>query len=163
MKRPILVAGNWKMNHGREATKLFGETFSKLYANFTQGEQDFIRSARVSALVFPPFLSLEGASSALKNTPVQVGAQNVHFEEKGAFTGEISPSMLREIGIEWTLVGHSERRQYFGETDETVKKRATTHLKGGFKVVLCIGETRNEREKNETKKENQKVLYQFLI
>jgi triosephosphate isomerase len=105
---------------------------------------------RLAGLVFPPFLSLETARHQFMGTPIEVGAQNVHFEEKGAFTGEVSGPMLKELGLRTTLVGHSERRQYFAETDETVKKRAESHLRQGFMVVLCYGETRAERENGKT-------------
>jgi len=109
-----------------------------------------ISNGKLGALAFPPHLSLETAKREFSGTPVAVGAQNVHFEEKGAFTGEISGPMVKEIGIDWTLVGHSERRQYFGETDETVKKRTESHLRQGFKVIFCFGETRSEREDGRT-------------
>jgi triosephosphate isomerase len=109
-----------------------------------------LADGRLGALVFPPFLSLETARAQFMGTPIQVGAQNVHFEEKGAYTGEISGPMLTEMGLGTTLVGHSERRQYFGETDATVKKRAESHLRQGLTVVLCYGETRTEREAGQT-------------
>ena len=158
--RGILIAGNWKMNHGAQATRDFA---TALGASWSTRLSDQTRAAlsdpaRLRALIFPPFLSLPAAQAALANLPIAVGAQNVHWEDKGAFTGEISGEMLRELAADggrptdtvWTLVGHSERRQYFAETDETVKKRAESHLKQGFHVVLCIGETRSEREGGET-------------
>jgi len=103
-------------------------------------------------MVIPPFLSLERALAAAKggNFPVAVAAQNVHWEKSGAFTGEVSGTMVREIGIQSCLVGHSERRQYFGETDETARKRTESLLEQGFEVILCVGETRAEREAGKT-------------
>lgn len=150
-KRGVLIAGNWKMNLGPKGTKEFAASVT---SNWKMGLSEKTRAAisngRLLAHLFPPFISLESAKQGLIGTPVTVGAQNVHFEEKGAFTGEISGPMLKELGIEWTLVGHSERREYFGETDETVKKRAESHLRQGFRVVLCFGETRSEREDGRT-------------
>lgn len=140
-KRDVLIAGNWKMNHGPQETIAFARALQNKW-----------KPHKAKALVFVPAVSLSTALAEFKQKrmAISVGAQNVHFEEKGAFTGEISGPMLKELGIEWTLVGHSERRQYFGETDETVKKRSESHLKQGFKVVLCIGETRAEREAGKT-------------
>lgn len=150
-KRGVLIAGNWKMNLGPKGTTEFA---ASVKANWKTSLSDKTRGAisngKLGAHVFPAFVSLATAKAEFAGTPVTVGAQNVHYEEKGAFTGEISGPMLKEIGLNWTLVGHSERRQYFGETDETVKKRAESHLKQGFTVVLCYGESRSEREDGRT-------------
>lgn len=156
--RGILIAGNWKMNHGARATAEFAAQLKAGWNSlseptrraFGSGDASAAGAGPLFALVFPPFLSLETARREFAGTPVAVGAQNVHFEEKGAFTGEISGAMLKEIGVGTTLVGHSERRQYFGETDASVKKRAESHLRQGFTVVLCYGETRAERGANQT-------------
>lgn len=150
-KRGILIAGNWKMNLGPKGTKDFAGALRAAWKiSLSEKTRAAISNGKLGAHVFPPFLSLETAKKEFANTPVSVGAQNVHFEEKGAFTGEISGPMLKEVGLEWTLVGHSERRQYFGETDETAKKRTVSHLRQGFKVIFCFGETRSEREDGRT-------------
>lgn len=150
-KRGVLIAGNWKMNHGAKATSDFASSVKNSWATaLSEKTRGAISKGVLGAHLFPPFLSLETAKREFSGTPVTIGAQNVHFEEKGAFTGEISGPMLHELGLGWTLVGHSERRQYFGETDETVKKRAESHLRQGFTVVLCYGETRPEREAGKT-------------
>lgn len=150
MKKPrgLFISGNWKMNHGPKATEAF---FEKLGSLNTQNSKPKI-SPHLRAALFTPSVSLNAAlTAANKYTPfVEIGSQNTHFEEKGAFTGEISGPMLKELGIAITLVGHSERRQHFGETDETSKKRTHSLLNQGFSVLLCIGETRSEREKGET-------------
>lgn len=161
--RGILIAGNWKMNHGAKATREFAQSVSSAWSSkLSDSTRKKIDSKSLQALVFPPHLSLTPALEAFAGSAVAVGAQNVHWEEKGAFTGEISGSMLAEIGVKWTLVGHSERRQYFGETDQTVKKRSESHLKQGFQVVLCIGETRAEREGGKTEKVIETQLAQGL-
>jgi triosephosphate isomerase (TIM) len=149
--RGVLIAGNWKMNHGVKATADFASHFKSNWDSLSVETRSAIESHKIEALVFPSFLSLETARHEFMGTSVSVGAQNVHFEEKGAFTGEISGPMLKEMGLTTTLVGHSERRQYFGETDATVKKRAESHLRQGFNVVLCYGEMKAEREAGETK------------
>lgn len=141
--RGVLIAGNWKMNHTVRETAQF---FSELKKSSIQ------LSTGVTACLFPPMLSLTRAKedAAQAPFPVSIGAQNAHWEKKGAFTGEVSGPMLQEVGLQWVLIGHSERRQYFGETDETVRKRAESLLEQGFRVVLCVGETRAEREANQT-------------
>ncbi len=140
--RGVLIAGNWKMNHGLKATEEFFRALKKPSA-----ARDSVQAA-----LFPPMTSLAHAHSLAAKAPfpIHVGAQNVHWEKSGAFTGEISGAMLSELGISWALVGHSERRQYFGETDETARKRTESLLAQGFRVVLCVGETRAEREANRT-------------
>ena len=161
------MAGNWKMNLGPKATREFGvaiqallktepKTASTLLASQSNPMTNATTNAetksvsKLMSVLFVSDVSLTDALKAFAGTGIEVGAQNVHWEDQGAFTGEISPPMIKELGIEWTLVGHSERRQYFGETDETVKKRAQSHLKHGLKVVLCIGETKAEREAAKT-------------
>jgi triosephosphate isomerase (TIM) len=134
----MLIAGNWKMYKGPAET-----------AEFCLGlrEQEL---DGVDVVVCPPFVSLAVAVQLLAGTEIAVAAQNVHWERQGAFTGEISAAMLRELGAYGTIVGHSERRQYFGETDETVAKRVHAALEAGLFVIACIGETEEERERNET-------------
>jgi triosephosphate isomerase len=104
----------------------------------------------VDVVVCPPYVSLAGAVQALAGTEIGVAAQNVHWAVEGAFTGEISAPMLRELGVYGTIVGHSERRQFFGETDETVVKRIAAAVEHGLQVIACVGETESEREAGET-------------
>lgn len=139
------------MNRGPKETADFAAAVKSSWkTSLSDKTRAAVSNGRLGANVFPPSLSLETAKREFTGTPVAVGAQNVHYEVKGAFTGEISGPMLKEIGIGWTLVGHSERRQYFGETDETARKRTESHLRQGFKVIFCFGETRSEREDGRT-------------
>jgi triosephosphate isomerase (TIM) len=134
----MLIAGNWKMYKGPAET-----------AEFCLGlrEQEL---EGVDVVVCPPYVALAVAVQLLAGTEIAVAAQNVHWEDEGAFTGEVSARMLREVGVYGAIVGHSERRQYFGETDETVGKRVHTALEAGLFVIACIGETEQERESNQT-------------
>jgi triosephosphate isomerase len=134
----MLIAGNWKMYKGPAET-----------AEFCLGLRDRELEG-VDVVVCPPFVSLAVAVQLLAGTEIAVAAQNVHWEEEGAYTGEISVGMLRELGVYGTIVGHSERRQYFGETDDTVAQRAKAALAAGLFVIACVGETDEEREGNET-------------
>ena len=136
----MLIAGNWKMYKGVvEAAELCLE--------LRRREADF---EGIDVAVCPPFTSLGVAVQVLAGTDIAVAAQNVHWEAEGAFTGEISAPMLRELGVYGAIVGHSERRQYFGETDEDVSKRTRTALDAGLSVIACVGETAAEREAGET-------------
>ena len=129
------IAGNWKMNKTIADTKQFINELIPLVAGANN---------RVALCV--PFTDLATAVELAKGTNIAIGAQNVHWAESGAFTGEISVNMLKELGVEYVVIGHSERRQYFGETDATVLKRTLAALAGGLKPIVCIGETLAERE-----------------
>ena len=133
--RKAVIAGNWKMNKTRPEAKALIEELKPLVAN---------ASCDVVACV--PFTNLETVLDAAKGSNIKVGAQNCHFEKSGAFTGEISADMLKEMGVEYVVIGHSERRQYFGETDVTVNKRTKAALAAGLKVILCVGEMLEDRE-----------------
>ena len=137
--RQAIIAGNWKMNKTRPEAKALIEAL-KPYAE----------KATCGVVICVPFTNLETAVELTKGTNIKVGAQNCHFEKSGAFTGEISAEMLTEIGVEYVVLGHSERRQYFGETDETVNKRTKAALAAGLKPIVCVGELLWERECNIT-------------
>jgi triosephosphate isomerase len=133
-----LIAGNWKMYKGPGAV-----------AEFCLGLREEELEG-VDVVVAPPFVSLAVAVQLLAGTEIAVAAQNVHWDEEGAYTGEISPAMLVELGVYGAIVGHSERRQYFGENDETAGERARGALAAGMFVIGCVGETEEERERGET-------------
>ena len=111
-----------------------------------------IKDAPCEVVICPPFVDLFFAKKAIEGTNIKLGAQNCHWAESGAFTGEVSADMLIEAGCEYVIIGHSERRQYFGETDETVNLRTRAALSKGLKVILCVGETREEREAGDCEK-----------
>ncbi len=135
-KRRAVIAGNWKMNMTpSQAVEAVKET-----AKLTAGAKS------CDVVLCVPFVDIAAAAAAAEGTNVKIGAQNVHFEAKGAFTGEISASMLLEAGAEYVIIGHSERRAYFGETDETVNLRTKAALAAGLKVILCLGEVLSERQ-----------------
>lgn len=147
MRKPI-IAGNWKMNNTiKEGLNLVKEIKSTSLSN------------DVEAVVCVPYILLESVKNSIKDTNIKLGAQNMHWEDSGAYTGEISPLMLKEIGIDYCILGHSERREYFNETDDTVNKKLKSALAHGIKPIVCVGETLEEREENkaETKVKNQVV------
>ncbi|MGN1082538.1 MAG: triose-phosphate isomerase [Candidatus Avispirillum sp.] len=134
--RKAVIAGNWKMN----MTPSEAVAAVKKTAELTEGKNG------CDVILCVPFVDIAPAVEAAKGTHVKIGAQNVHFEAKGAYTGEVSAAMLLECGAEYVIIGHSERRQYFGETDETVNKRLKAAIAAGLKVILCVGEVLEERQ-----------------
>lgn len=135
MRKPI-IAGNWKMNKTPQEAKRLIDALIPL----VRGAHD------VDVVVCPPFVCIAAAAEALKGSNIRLGAQNMHFEASGAYTGEVSAEMLTSLGVEYVIIGHSERRQYFGETDEGVNKKAKAALAAGLTPIICVGETLQERE-----------------
>ena len=140
MGRTPFIAGNWKMNKTvAEAVELVRDLKASLSG--VQG---------VEVAVAPPFTALYAVSKELKDSSICLAAQNLFWEEKGAYTGEVSPVMLKELGCHYVIIGHSERRQFFGETDGTVNRKIKAAMTHGLKPIFCVGETLNEREGGET-------------
>lgn len=139
MRKP-LIAANWKMYKTNIETKQFIEKFILLVKDVK--DRDIV--------LCPPFTSLYLASQMIKDTNIKLGAQNMYTEEKGAFTGEISPIMLKDLNCEYVILGHSERRKYFNETDEFINKKVLSALSYGLTPIVCVGETLQEREENKT-------------
>ncbi|MBD2439856.1 triose-phosphate isomerase [Nostoc sp. FACHB-110] len=139
--RKIVIAGNWKMFKTQAETQDFLQGFLPHLDETPSGRE---------VLLCPPFTDLSILSKSLHGSRVQLGAQNVHWEENGAYTGEIAAPMLVEIGVRYVIVGHSERRQFFGETDETVNLRLKAAQKYGLTPILCVGETKQQRDAGET-------------
>lgn len=139
MRNPI-IAGNWKMFKNVKEAVAFAEA--------VKGKAEV---EGVDTVLCAPFTQLASLAEALKGTSIKVGAQNLHWEENGAYTGEISGPMLQEAGVEYVIIGHSERRAYFGETDETVNKKAHAAFNYGLTPIICVGEKLEEREANRTK------------
>ncbi len=147
--RTAVIAGNWKMNKGpREAAALINEL------------KPLVKDAKATVVVCVPAVDLPAARQALRGSKIKLGAQNVHYKESGAFTGELSAGMLREAGAEYVIIGHSERRQYFGENDETVNLRVKAAVAGGLIPIICVGEKKEQREAGYT---DALVTYQTLI
>ena len=134
MRKPI-IAGNWKMNKTPEEAKQLVTELIPL-----------VKDAKCDVVVCTPAVCFAAVAPVIAGTNVKLGAQNVHFEAKGAFTGELSADMLKASGVEYVIIGHSERRQYFGETDKTVNKRTLAAVKAGLKAIVCVGEMKDERE-----------------
>lgn len=137
--RKICIAGNWKMNKTPAQAKKFLE---ELIPKVTNSACDVVCCV--------PFVDLDAAIESTKDSNIKIGAQNCHWEESGAYTGEISAQMLKETGVQYVIIGHSERRAYFGDTDDTVNKRAKAALKEGLNVIICVGEDLEQREKGIT-------------
>lgn len=137
--RKTIIAGNWKMNKTpSETTEFLGEL------------KNAVQDADCEVVVCVPFVDLQNAVAAAKGTNIKVGAENLHFEKSGAFTGEISADMLVDLGVEYVIIGHSERRQYFAETDVTVNKKVHAALAAGLKPIICVGEHLEQREQGIT-------------
>ena len=139
--RKKVIAGNWKMNNDLHGTVgLISDLKKELNGKISEAE----------VIICPPFISLETASTLLKDSVIKLGAQNMYFEESGAYTGEVSVSMLKSVGCEFVILGHSERRTIFNESDQVINKKIKTAIKFGLKPIFCIGETLEEREKGIT-------------
>lgn len=134
--RTKIIAGNWKMN----------KTASEAAALIEEIKAELEGVTGVEVVVCPPAIALKDAAAAVKGSAIGLGAQNVHWEANGAFTGEISAAMLKDLGVKYVIIGHSERRQYFGETNETVHKRTKAALAAGLIPLVCVGETLEERD-----------------
>ena len=139
MRKPVM-AGNWKMHKTAAEAAAFFEKFAPMIAG----------AAHAEIVVCPPFVNLPAAVEAARSTNIEIGAQDVFWLKEGAYTGEISAPMLAAIGCRWVIVGHSERRQYFGETDDTVFKKTSAALEAGLQPIVCVGERLEERESNAT-------------
>jgi len=137
--RKAVIAGNWKMNNNPAQAK-----------ELIDGIVPLVKDADCGVIVCVPYVDLCTALEATKGTNISVGAENCHWAEKGAFTGEISADMLKAMGVEYVIIGHSERRQYFGETDKTVHDRVRAALNAGLKVILCVGEMLEDRKNGVT-------------
>lgn len=138
--RKKVIAGNWKMNKSPVDVETFMKKFPTL-----------VKDSDAEVVLCVPYVDLKTAIDLASGTNVKIGAQNMHYEEKGAFTGEISPKMLKDIGVEYVIIGHSERREYYNETDESVNKKLKAAFQYGLKPILCVGETLSQREEGITK------------
>ncbi len=141
MARKPFIAGNWKMNMTAESGK-----------QLIQELKPLVKEAKCDIALCVPAILIPAMVKAAKGSKIKIGAQNVHFAENGAYTGEISATMLKEYGVKYVIIGHSERRQYFGETNETVNRRTLAALKNDLCPIVCIGETLEDRESGETEK-----------
>ena len=148
MRKPI-IAGNWKMNKTPSEARELVTALAPL-----------VKDASCDVVVCTPAVNFAAVSEAIKGTNIKLGAQNLHWKESGAYTGELSAAMLKECGVEYVILGHSERRQYFGETDATVNLRTLAAVKAGLTPIVCVGEKKEEREAGYT---NALVSYQTLI
>ena len=152
--RKIIIAGNWKMHKTQAESLEFVEKFKSEIENTHEARE---------IVLCTPFTSLTVMSKNLHGSRIQLGAQNIHWEDQGAYTGEISGVMLTEIGVSYVIVGHSERRQYFGETDQTVNLRLKSAQKHGIIPILCVGETKEQRDEGATEKIIINQLQQDLV
>ena len=134
--RKTIIAGNWKMNKNATETKKFAEELKAILP----------RAKWCDVVVCVPFVNIPAALKAFKDMRVAVGAENLYFEPNGAYTGEVSADMLRDLGVKYVIIGHSERRQYFGETDITVNKKVHAALEAGLHPIICVGESLEQRE-----------------
>lgn len=151
MLRKPFIAGNWKMN-------MTAESGAKLIKELAP----LVKDANCDVALCVPAILIPAMTQAAKGTNIAIGAENVHWADKGAYTGEISCEQLKEYGVKYAIIGHSERRQYFGETDESVNMRALTALKNGITPIVCVGETLSEREGGITEKVLDKQLAEGL-
>ncbi len=138
--RKLFIAGNWKMHNGIKETEEFFNSLFTLVADYD----------KVDIAIAPPFTSIPKAVEVCRNKKLLIGAQNMYFEDKGAFTGEISPKFLKELNVDFVILGHSERRHIFNETNELIAKKLKKALDEGFIPILCVGETLKEREDEKT-------------
>lgn len=141
MARKMIIAGNWKMNKTPSETKVLLSEIAEMNKE----------KKKCEIVLCVPAVDINAAVETVKGTNIKIGAQNVHFKDSGAYTGELSAAMLKECGVEYVIIGHSERRQYFGETDETVNLRTTQAIKNGLNAIVCVGETLAERKDDITR------------
>jgi triosephosphate isomerase len=134
--RKTIIAGNWKMNKTMTETRAFAEEFKPLLG----------KPKWCEVVLCVPFVNIPAALRLFKDSRVSIGAQNVHFEEHGAYTGEVSAEMLKDLGVKYVIVGHSERRQYYNETDLTVNKKVHAALEAGLRPIICVGESLEQRQ-----------------
>ena len=139
MRKPLIV-GNWKMNNTTAESVDLTEKLKRLIKDM----------AVVEVVVAPPFTSLDKVRDAIKGSNIKLGAQNLFWEDKGAYTGEVSPLMIRDLDCEYVIIGHSERREYFKESDEIINKKIKAALRNKLKAIVCVGETLKEREESKT-------------
>ena len=147
--RKAVIAGNWKMNKTpAEAVEL------------VKGLIPLVKDAKCDVVVCPTYVCLETVKKLIAGTNIKIGAQNMHWEDKGAYTGEVSGAMLKDLGVEYVIIGHSERREYFGETNETVNRKAHAAFKYGLKPIICVGESLLQRDEGVTAEH---VRYQVKV
>lgn len=141
MQRQPIIAGNWKMNN----------TISEAVQLVTILKRELFEEEKVEVIVCPPFTALSAVAELLEESQISLGAQNLFWEAEGAYTGELSPGMIKDAGCKYVIIGHSERRKYFAETNETVNKRVKAALAVGLNPIICVGETKEQREQDRTK------------